>query len=168
MLQRLRSAFRKPREAPVSASPADALQLLPGYEHARYALPLEYPPSRALKPRWGFGRPPIEPLYTWFMQHADGYRAFLARMRVYGPELADIPRRFDPVARSLPTWSEESMNPIDSRALYSFVRERRPATYLEIGSGMTTCFAHLARQRGRIATRIVSIDPEPRAAIDSI
>jgi predicted O-methyltransferase YrrM len=168
MFQRLRAAFRTPVAAPVTVPPGPTLQQLPGYEHARYALPLEYPPSRDLKPRWGFGRPPIEPLYAWFMEHAEGYRAFLARMRAYGPELADVPRHLDPVTQALPAWGEDSMSPIDSLALYSFVRDKRPKTYLEIGSGMTTSFAHLARQRGGTATRIVSIDPEPRAAIDAL
>ena len=60
------------------------------------------------------------------------------------------------------------MNPIDLLTLYTFVRKYRPATYIEIGSGVTTCFTHLARQHGQLATRIVSIDPEPRLQIDAI
>lgn len=60
------------------------------------------------------------------------------------------------------------MNPIDLLTLYSFVRRHRPSVYLEIGSGSTTRFAHLARQTGNLATRVISIDPEPRSDIDAI
>jgi predicted O-methyltransferase YrrM len=150
------------RDAPVP------LERLPGTEHARFALPLEYPPSRDLTSRWGFSRPPIEPLYSWLSEHADAYRAFLAEMRRFGQELVDLPRDLDPALLPRPAWMGVAMNPIDSLALYSFVRSYRPATYLEIGSGVTTCFAHLARERNQTLTRIISIDPEPRAAIDAI
>ena len=54
------------------------------------------------------------------------------------------------------------------RAIYSFLRSRRPATYLEIGSGNSTKFAARARQDGRLDTKIVSIDPSPRAEVDAL
>jgi len=141
---------------------------LPGTEYSRYALPLEYPPSRDLRPRWGYGRPPIAALYSWLAEHADAYRSFLGHMRTFGPDLTDVPYRFDPARLPLPGWTGVAMNPIDLLTLYTFVRKYRPATYIEIGSGVTTCFMHLARQHGQLATRIVSIDPEPRLQIDAI
>jgi Methyltransferase domain len=44
----------------------------------------------------------------------------------------------------------------------------RPKLYLEIGSGISTAFARRAVQDLGLSTRIVSIDPEPRAAIDAM
>jgi hypothetical protein len=44
----------------------------------------------------------------------------------------------------------------------------KPKTYLEIGSGGTTCFARRAIQDHSLATKIISIDPDPRAKIESI
>lgn len=39
-------------------APTDAsLEILPGTPYARYALPLEYPPSRDLRPRYGNTQP---------------------------------------------------------------------------------------------------------------
>lgn len=146
----------------------EPLKILPGTEHARLAMPLEYPPSRDLRARWGFSKPPIEPLYSWFVSYADQYRAFLAEMRAYGRELLDVPIAFDAAKLPMPGWTGIAMNPVDGLALYSFVRKYRPATYVEIGSGVTTCFAHLARQRGNTGMRIISIDPDPRAEIDAI
>jgi predicted O-methyltransferase YrrM len=141
---------------------------LPGTPYSRYALPLEYPPSRDMRARWGYSRPLIPSLHSWFASYADDYRAFISEMRTFGADLRDVAHTFDPALLPAPAWMGTAMNPIDSLALYTFVRKRRPATYLEIGSGITTCFAHLARQHGRLSTKIISIDPEPRVGVDTI
>jgi Methyltransferase domain len=141
---------------------------LPGTPYSRYALPLEYQPSRDLRSRWGYSRPPIPSLHAWFVSYADDYRAFISEMRTFGADLAGVAQTFDPALLPAPGWMGIAMNPIDSLALYTFVRKHKPATYLEIGSGVTTCFAHLARQHGRLPTKIISIDPEPRAGVDAI
>ena len=121
-----------------------------------------------MRPRWGYSRPLIPTLLSWFESHAEDYRAFIAEMRRYGSELQDVPHTLDAARLPMPAWMGVALNPIDCLALYTFVRKRRPATYLEIGSGITTCFAHLARQRGNQSMRIISIDPQPRAQIDAI
>lgn len=43
-----------------------------------------------------------------------------------------------------------------------------PATYLEVGSGNSTRFARRAITVHGLRTRIVSIDPEPRAVVDEL
>ena len=43
-----------------------------------------------------------------------------------------------------------------------------PATYLEVGSGTSTKFARRAIADHGLRTRVVSIDPNPRAEIDSV
>ena len=143
-------------------------EILPGTPYSRYALPLEYPPSRDMRARWGYSRPLIPQLLSWFESHADNYRGFIDMMRQYGTELADVPHTLDAAKLPMPAWLGTAINPIDCLALYTFMRTSRPATFLEIGSGTTTCFAHLARQRGGMHTRIISIDPEPRVEVDSI
>ena len=47
----------------------------------------------------------------------------------------------------------------DCLALYAIVRKYSPKLYLEIGSGMTTCFARQAITDARLRTKVVSIDP---------
>ena len=56
----------------------------------------------------------------------------------------------------------------DGASLYAIIRSRRPARYLEIGSGTSTRFAARAKRDGRLTTHIGSIDPHPRAEIDSL
>lgn len=57
---------------------------------------------------------------------------------------------------------------LDAGAIYSFMRSREPARYLEIGSGNSTEFAARAKRDGGLDTRIISIDPKPRAEIDAL
>jgi predicted O-methyltransferase YrrM len=58
--------------------------------------------------------------------------------------------------------------PLDAIALYGFLARTNPRTYLEIGSGNSTRFAARAIADHGLRTRIVSIDPEPRAGIDAL
>jgi hypothetical protein len=57
---------------------------------------------------------------------------------------------------------------LDSMYLYTLIRTRQPRTYLEIGSGNSTKFVRKAIKDGNLGTKIISIDPFPRAEIDHI
>jgi hypothetical protein len=63
--------------APVTGA---ELTILPGTVYARYGLPLDYPPSRDYRPRWGWTHPPIASLNEWFAGQATKYEAFLEEM----------------------------------------------------------------------------------------
>lgn len=54
---------------------------------------------------------------------------------------------------------------LDAAMAYAFVRDRRPATIIEIGSGHSTRFMARAIRDGGLSTRLVAIDPVPRAPI---
>ena len=45
---------------------------------------------------------------------------------------------------------------------------KRPAHYLEIGSGTSTCFTRYTVEALKLPTRLTSIDPMPRLHIDRI
>jgi SAM-dependent methyltransferase len=57
---------------------------------------------------------------------------------------------------------------LDAVALYLLVAHYRPQQIIEIGSGTSTKYMRRAVKDGGLATRIVSIDPHPRAEIDAI
>lgn len=85
------------------------------------------------------------------------YREALRRIPVYAPEEADTPR-----------WVNGWLPGLDGAALYTWVRERQPAVYWEVGSGNSTRFVKQAIIDGGLPTRIISIDPSPRAEIDRL
>lgn len=145
-----------------------SLRLLEGTPYTTIALPLDYPPSRDYKPRWG-GSKPVEPIiHSWFKKHIVQHLDFCNQMKVFAEELKNVPLVFEP--KNLPTfgWIGIPYSPFDTLALYSMVRTYKPKVFLEIGSGTTTCIAYKAIKTNSANTKIISIDPEPRAEIDSI
>jgi hypothetical protein len=145
------------------------LEILPGTPYSRYALPIEYMPSRAFHPRWGEqGRAPIPSLLQWFSEHTEAYRDILAEMTGNRVRLSKIPHDFDESLLPSPAWNHVPICAFDSAAIYTMITRFRPKRYFEIGSGISTCFAYQAIKDCGLPTKILSIDPEPRAAIDAI
>ena len=144
------------------------LTVLPGTQYQSVMLPLDYAPSRDYQPRWGYTRPDHPglvallaanwPNYTECIQGLANLHADFARI---ADDLADAPA-------GQPAWVGGALNALDAAALYYFVTTLRPMTYLEIGSGISTLFVARAKADHQLSTRIVSIDPEPRAAVDAV
>ncbi|ACK69470.1 hypothetical protein PCC7424_1016 [Gloeothece citriformis PCC 7424] len=67
-----------------------------------------------------------------------------------------------------PFWSNSWIPGLDSISLYGFVAERNPRYYLEVGSGNSTKFVRKAITNHNLKTQIISIDPHPRAEINSL
>jgi len=74
----------------------------------------------------------------------------------------------NPAQSQDPCWHNLMIPELDSVALYSFLCLNNPRKYYEIGSGSSTKFARRAITEYGLQTKIVSIDPEPRAEIDPI
>ena len=166
----LLSAYqRRPlRKGTSVASVFDNMQILPGTPYQRYLLPLDYLPSCDYKPRWGYAHPPHGGLMKQFARNAELYRRIIEELRTLRHFLQSIRKDFTHEAAPEPGWVGGPINALDLALLYYFVWKYQPRTYLEIGSGISTCFARRAITDHNLATRIVSIDPEPRASIDLI
>jgi predicted O-methyltransferase YrrM len=67
-----------------------------------------------------------------------------------------------------PGWNNHFLPGLDIMALYTIIAETKPKRYVEVGSGNSTQVAHKAVQDHDLDTRIISIDPFPRAAIDNL
>jgi hypothetical protein len=117
-------------------------------------------------PLWGWGLPRHAGLEAMFQARSDAFRAALDIIDRYGPDLATIDRGHREDLE--PCWTNPMFAGLDGASLYSFLRDRRPRRYVEIGSGYSTKFAARAKADGRLETEIVSIDPAPRADIDKI
>jgi len=151
-----------------NGSTFQGMTVLEGNPYAQYLMPLEYLPSRDFRPRWGYSRPAHAGLLALFERHRADYRTALDGLRELAPFFAAIDATFTLDMAPEPGWVGGAITALDLAVLYYFVCRSRPATYLEIGSGLTTCFARRAISDHKLATRVVSIDPEPRASIDAI
>jgi hypothetical protein len=136
-------------------------RLLKGY----YPIFLDYPLVPA--PRYGYGKPPHQKLYQIFSADRARFIATLAQFRTLDPYLLQMPLR-TPKDSGGPCWINKWFDGLDTLALYGFVSLKKPAQYLEIGSGYSTKVVRRAIQDHKLATKVTSIDPFPRAEIDAL
>lgn len=134
--------------------------------NGRIYLELEYPPNAENRPRWGHGRPVNRHLARVLARDEAHYRKWLETTVEHTDDLLRIPRR--PTGPGEPYWLSAWLPGLDAATLYAFVRALEPARYVEVGSGISTTFVNRARADGGLATRIISIDPAPRAEIDAL
>ena len=73
-----------------------------------------------------------------------------------------------PQAKTEPTWINGWFPGLDSFSLIGMLAKYKPKKYLEVGSGNSTKFARWAIDNFSPKTKLISIDPFPRAEIDSI
>lgn len=131
----------------------------------RRLLAVDYPP-RHLTPRYGHGRPPHPRLHELIAAEDDRYRKNLKAIGGYEPDLRRIASSSDDP--DAPQWRNRWLPAIDAAAIYGFLRERAPRSYIEVGAGMSTRFARRAVDDGGLSTRITSIDPLPRSDVDHL
>jgi predicted O-methyltransferase YrrM len=120
------------------------------------------------RPRYGHGRPVHPGLHEILNRRRDDYARELHGVLEMQDALARIPARQPDGASAEPQWITPWLPGLDSAVLYAMVARRRPALYMEIGSGTSTTFVRRAIRDHALETRIVSIDPQPRAEIDVI
>ena len=118
-------------------------------------------------PRWGHGKAPLASVAAAIEKGRPRYAALLAEFLSLADSLAAIPIKPSGVATE-PCWHNAWFFGLDAVALYSLLALRRPRLFLEVGSGNSTMFARRAIRDHDLGTRIVSIDPEPRADIEAI
>lgn len=155
---------RQPAKAAVDNPPASAVapEAAPGGQ----VIAIDY--SVSPRPRWG---------EAWGLgRHEHLVRA----VRAFDLQtLASIETilGFTDALRAIPEQRVNDMDPYwingwipgwDGAALYGFTASRKPARYIEVGSGNSTKFVKRAINDWQLGTTITSIDPYPRAEIDAI
>jgi methyltransferase family protein len=98
---------------------------------------------------------------------AEGYRNQLATFATFTTHLLNIVAQADHAAAG-PRWINDHMPGLDAVSIYGFLASLNPRQYVEVGSGNSTLFARQAIQDHGLRTRIISIDPSPRAEVDAI
>jgi hypothetical protein len=119
------------------------------------------------EPRYGYDRPPHPELFELIAAGRDDYRRRLEGFAKYRDNALAIPL-WAPIDPSDPTWSNGWFQGLDALALYCFLADKRPARYVEVGSGNSTKFARRAIADHGLSTVVTSIDPEPRADVDRL
>lgn len=132
--------------------------------HRVYPLFLEYPVDGA--PRYGYSQLPHPEISRILERNRLQYIDFLNGCLNYKSQLALIHRNHDDGVN--PYWLNPMFSGIDAVSLYCALAIYRPKRYVEIGSGHSTRFARLAIRNNDLPTRIVSIDPMPRADIAAL
>lgn len=120
---------------------------------------LDYPVAPRVRPR--------NPHVAARIAAGDGrYAALLDGLSPLAEAMGRIPARDAPPGE--PQWENAWFLALDAIALYGLIATRRPRRFVEIGSGTSTLFARRAIRDHGLSTRIVSVDPAPRAEVDAI
>jgi hypothetical protein len=98
-------------------------------------------------------------------QADESSKRWLAEAARYIDDLRMIPLHAGATGIA-PGWINDMLPGLDGMILYTLVRTLHPRVYLEVGSGNSTKFVRRAIQDGALSTKIISIDPHPRAEID--
>lgn len=126
---------------------------------------VDYPYTAAI--RYGAGRPPHPELAALIGQGRARYEAFVQDLGPLHAYFAAIPMGGRSEAGP-PFWLNAWYSPLDAMALTKMLRRHDPRLFVEIGSGISTKYARRAVAAHGLRTRMVSIDPAPRAEIDQL
>jgi hypothetical protein len=101
-------------------------------------------------------------------RHHDDLRRFVERLTplLYGPHLARVPP--EPPNGTDPYWNNGFFEGADARAAYALTTHRKPGRIVEVGGGNSTNFFRQVIRDHGLTTRLVSIDPYPRAEISAV
>lgn len=126
---------------------------------------LEYPVTP--RPRYGFGKPPHTALNQYFENNRTIYTKWIESFSQFNDQLMSIP--YDkPSDPTQPYWNNGFIAGLEAVGLYCYPAIYQSRLYVEIGSGNSTKFVRQSVIKNGLQTRIVSIDPNPRAEIDDI
>ena len=123
-----------------------------------------------LKARYGYSHPQHKRIAEKLSLFRDNYKQFIQRLSALADFFAAIPveQPSSPEQATAPYWSNNYLPAGDAIALCGFLFTHNPGVYLEIGSGNSTKFARRVISHFNLRTKIISIDPSPRAEIDAI
>lgn len=119
------------------------------------------------RPRWRRTAHPYALLTSALERDRPSYEDYVRRIVADRAFLHEIPQTTT-VNSGVPYWKNNWFTALDGAGLITLLRWKKPRTYLEIGSGMSTLFAHHAVVASELDTTIISLDPHPRRDIDRL
>jgi hypothetical protein len=136
--------------------------LMPKYQK----LILEYKVD--MKPRYGYGLKPHTLLYEIINKNRPVYEQFLREILTHKNIFQSIKSTEIEKDENEPSWNNEFLPGLDIISLYTIINHFKPQKYIEIGSGNSTKVARKSISENKLNTKIISIDPFPRANIDHL
>lgn len=134
----------------------------PGFKR----IELEYPVHP--RPRWlKYGRAG-ERMMAHLATCVPAATSLVQEIAGFHEKFMAIPQQADKKNASGPSWINGWFPGFDAAVLYGLLALRNPRWFVEVGSGNSTRFARRAIQDHGLRTKIISIDPSPRAEIDAI
>lgn len=123
-----------------------------------------------LRARYGHSRSNHEKILEKLKLFRENYTHFIQNFGALADFFTEIPadQPLSPDELSTPNWKNGFLPPHDAMALCTALYAYNSRIYLEIGSGNSTKFARKVISHLNLKTKIVSIDPTPRADIDSL
>jgi hypothetical protein len=118
-------------------------------------------------PRWGYGKPSHQGIADILNRKRENFSELLRQLSECCGVLESVPQENSPDLIT-PFWRNGFFESFDAAALVGMLCSKKPSCYMEIGSGNSTKFARFAVEKAHLATSIISIDPEPRASVDSL
>lgn len=128
-------------------------------------LKIDYPPDFEF--RYGYGKPNAKHIEAIINRGEKGQLSFLKKIRGFRKHFDRIKIHSNGNDDD-PYWFNGWFPPLDGASLYTIIATRRPQHFIEIGSGNSTKFAKRAIRDHKLSTKIISIDPQPRAEIDAL
>lgn len=130
------------------------------------SLHLEYPVQ--MQPRHGHGQPPHPQLFSIINANRNTYEEYLQKAFGFKEHLASISDKGQNTDALQPSWNNGFLPGLDMVMLYTIVADANASKYIEIGSGNSTKVAAKAIADHQLKTRLISVDPAPRAEIDQL
>ena len=127
---------------------------------------MDYPVQ--FTPRYGFGKPPHGQLYNIINETRVKYSRLLEEALNYTSVFQAIKKQEDETDSLQPTYNNHFLPGLDIIGIYTLLAKYNPERYVEVGSGNSTKVAYKAIKDQGLQTKIISIDPHPRAEIDTI
>jgi hypothetical protein len=97
----------------------------------------------------------------------DRYRDQLSSFLSYRAAFTAISAQ-EPSEEGQPYWTNPWLPILDAICLSGLVTKLNPPLYVEVGSGNSTKYVRRAISDHSLRTRVISIDPHPRAVIDKL
>ena len=121
-----------------------------------------------MKPRYGYGLKPHTLLYEIINKNRSIYEQFLNEILAYKNIFQSIKSIESEKDENQPSWNNGFLPGLDIVSLYTIVNHFKPQKYIEIGSGNSTKVVRKSIIENKLNTKIISIDPFPRANIDHL